>query len=152
MTLRTASLCTDAPFSNFFWKEGTTVDRPRFASYRFDCIYTHENSRTQNSNILWLMECFVARNTNIYFPAKKCSSSIFSWLCVRVKRWARHTRSPGARQERAERATFIKATSARIGIFLKPHIFLHVSALRPHQTSESRHRSRIVLKPLSREV
>ena len=36
-----------------------------------------------------------------------------------------------------------------IRVFLKSHTFLHESVFRPHETSESRHRERIFLKPLS---
>ena len=36
--------------------------------------------------------------------------------------------------------------------FLKPHTFLNESFLHPHETSESGHRTCIVLKPLSRQV
>ena len=43
-----------------------------------------------------------------------------------------------------------KTLSTRIQIFLKPHIFLSESAFHPHETSESAHRNRIFLKPLSR--
>ena len=35
---------------------------------------------------------------------------------------------------------------------LKPNTFLHKSAFRPHETSESGHQNHIVLKPHSREV
>ena len=47
---------------------------------------------------------------------------------------------------RAARVT--KVTSTRIWIFLKPNTFLCELAFRLHETSESAHRNRIIIKPL----
>ena len=46
----------------------------------------------------------------------------------------------------------INAPFTRICIFSKPHTFLHERTFGPHETSESGHRNRIILKPLSRAV
>ena len=66
MTLRLA--CVQKPPSPIF-SQGRR--RLQTGQGSLNTVYTHtKNSRIQNSNILWLIECFVARNTNIYFPAK----------------------------------------------------------------------------------
>ena len=149
MTLRLACVQT-TPSPIFSQGRGRLQTGQGSLNTVYSSIYTYENPRIQNSNILWLIECFVARNTNIYFPAKnvvvhlsltevngrdpfnqnfrkfgpKLNGSVLSnrksfettgppfevahfsrsdfWMngsrpmCVKVKRWARHTPRPGA--------------------------------------------------------